>query len=310
VLGDADIERVRAVTVPLGQGDLISTSHFVSLGAHESTFHPDTAECDPLPGQEAWVAVGREIATRWGVVITQTCDLIRPPDEEAWIQVAPLVDLGSVDQWERACQGRDLDYFALPKASDVEIRHGAVNGQLSFPVEKAALLHDDIKVSQTPLDPAERIWLSMWLARRCGRHAFPDLTEDLVLRPLRSEIARRWSKPNTQVGAFVHSLLGVWASAYEAPVVDIYFIMDPSKLAANISALSDGAVIDRQADVLMRASQKRIAASGRGLQVTCQAATLDSVPADKLLMRMRQVDLELLPAGAHTATAEAAAQSS
>ncbi len=284
---------------PLAQGDLVATSHFVSLGAHESTFHPDTEECDSLPGQGTWVAVGRPIQTRWGVIVTQTCDLIRPPDEEPWIQVAPLVQLESEDLWQRACAGKDLDFFALPEAELSEISYGAVSGQLSFPIEKAALLHPDVAVAQTPFDPAERIFLSMWLARRCGRHAFPDLTEDLVLRPMRSEISRRWSKPATQVGAFTRSLLGVWATAYEASVIDVCFIMDPNQLAANSSALPDAAALDAQAAVLIKASEKAIARSGRALRVSCSVATLDGISADELLMRMRQVDLELLPLEAY-----------
>jgi hypothetical protein len=223
-------------------------------------------------------------------------------------------ELRTVDGRVSLGRPSDVDRLAAGPRVNFEARGGG-----TLPPEVAALAAGPTRASADRVAPpapyadnrvhaALMAWASPAEAPTAAR-PFPDLTEDLVLRPLRSEIARRWSKPNTQVGAFVHSLLGVWASAYETPVVEVYFIMDPSKLAANISALSDGAVIDRQADVLMRASQKRIAASGRGLQVTCQAATLDSVPADKLLMRMRQVDLELLPAGVHTATAEAAAQS-
>lgn len=310
MLGDPDVERVAASVSSLTQGDLVSTSHFVALGTPESTFHADTEACEPIPGQEVWSAVGRRIETGLGVIVTQTCDLIRPPDEEPWVQIAPFIDLGDEDRWQRARSCRAMDVFSLPQVRGADVAYGAVYAQLSFPVEKASLLHTEVRSLATPLGPGERILLSLWLARRCGRHAFPDETEDLVLRPLRDEIARRWKKPDTQTGAFVRSLLGVWASAHASPVIDVCFVMAPSQLRANRKALPNSDAIDEQVRVLANVADKAITRSDRELRVKAFATTLDAIPAEDLLMRMRQVELNLLPLSAFLATEEVGAGSS
>lgn len=309
MLGDSDVERVTASVSSLAQGDLVSTSHFVALGAPESTFYPDTEASKPIAGQGVWTAVGRPIQTGWGVIITQTCDLIRPPDEESWVQIAPLIDLKNEDRWQRARSGRALDVFSLPHVHGTDFAHSAIQAQLSFPVEKSSLMHKEVRTLATPLGPGERILLSLWLARRCGRHAFPDETEDLVLRPLRQEIARRWKKPDTQTGAFVRSLLGVWASAYTAPVIDVCFVMASSQLRANQSVLPNADAINNQVRVMTTAAARAIARSNRELRVNAFATTLDAIPAEDLLMRMRQVEVDLLPLSASFATEEVGAAS-
>ncbi len=254
-----------------------------------------------------WAAIGRQIDTGWGVIVTQTCDLIRPPDGEPWVQVAPLIDLKSENAWQRARSGNALDVFSLPQPDEeIGVTHAAVHAQLSFPIEKSAFLHDEVKTVRTPLDASDRIFLSIWLARRCGRHAFPDPTEDLVLRPLRAEISRRWDKPNTQTGAFVRSLVGVWATAYESAVVEICFVMSSSKLLANQGALPGTEAIAEQVKIVAGACAKAITRAASELRIEAYATTLDSIPAETLLMRMRQVDLDLLPAAAHLAAQEIA----
>lgn len=290
-------ERVDA----LSQGDLISTTHFVALGAPEATFYPDTAASELIPRQATWAAVARPMRTRWGVILTQTCDLVRSPDEEPWIQVAPLVDLGEQGAWDRAQDGKDLCAFALPRADEINIEFPAVGGGLSFPVEKAATVAESVEVRATPFDPARRLLLSMWLTRRYGRHAFPDLTENLVLGPLRREIDRRWKKPDSQPGAFVHSLLGLWATASESSVVEICFVMSPSRLQANANALPDAVPLQQQASLLVGPAQKAIAKADVALQIKPFPATMDGVSAQDLLLRMRQVDLARLPTESYSA---------
>jgi hypothetical protein len=138
--------------------------------------------------------------------------------------VSPLIDIGE-ELWPRARDGRDQRAFSLPPIDGVEFP--AIEPQVVFSVEKAALLHDGVTTIATELDPAQRFYLSLWLARRCGRHAFPDLTEDLVLKPLRREIGKRFEQ-TSQVGAFTRSLLGVWATAGEDATIDICFVLNPT----------------------------------------------------------------------------------
>jgi hypothetical protein len=292
VLGDEDQPLLTERARKLNQGDLLSTSHAPSLGAPESTFHPDTELCEPCPEQEVWAAPARPIRSGWGVIVTQTCDLVEPADREPWIQVSPLIDIGE-DLWPRARDGRDQRAFSLPPIEGVDFP--AIEPQVVFSVEKAALLHEGITTVATELDPAQRIYLSLWLARRCGRHAFPDLTEDLVLRPLRREIGKRFEQ-TSQVGAFTRSLLGIWATAGEGATIDVCFVLNPTLLRAHVAELgTDLDELDKYCQTLVARSAKRIQNSGSSLNVRAYARTLDRIDAHALLFEMRQVDMDLLP---------------
>jgi hypothetical protein len=296
MLSDDDLPRLRERTVALEQGDLVSTTLFPSLATPECTFHPDSEATEFCPGQgtETWAAPVRPIATGWGVIVTQTCDLVADADVEPFIQVAPLSEVGDEDVWRAAQDGRDHRIFALPPVAEFETP--AVEPQISFPVEKAALLHAAVQTVSTPLSPAQRIQLSLWLARRCGRHAFPDSTEDYALRPLRGELRKRLAQ-NSQIGAFARCLLGVWATAVEAPTIDVCFILNPTALRLQLDSLgTDEASYTGYAEQLLKSSARRIEHDGVGMQVRPMVRTLDRIDAHALLFEMRQVDMDWLPA--------------
>lgn len=296
MLQDEDQQRLRERVRGLSQGDLISTSHAPSLGAPGSTFYPDTEMCETCPEQNVWAAPARPIRSGCGVIVTQTCDLVEPADREPWIQVAPLIATAE-ELWGRARDGRDQRAFSLPAIDGLDFP--AIEPQVVFSVEKAALLHDDVTTFQTELDPAQRIYLSLWLARRCGRHAFPDITEDLVLRPLRRELGKRYEQ-TSQIGAFSRSLLGVWATAAEAATIDVCFVLNPTLLRAHIKQLgTDQDDLDKHCDALLARSAKKIQ-NISSLNVRTYARTPDRIDAHALLFEMRQVDMDLLPANFFT----------
>lgn len=311
MLGPDDYEGVGERVRALNQGDLVSTTHFPSLGAPGATFHPDTEGTEFCPDQDSpvWAAPARAIRSGWGVIVTQTCDLVEPPQRESHFQVSPLADVQDEALWRRAQDGRDHRIFSLPPVAGFGCP--AIEPQVSFPVEKAALLHPDVRAEATPLDPAQRIQLSLWLARRCGRHAFPDLTEDLVLWPLRREIGKRYEQ-SSQAGAFARSLLGVWATAGEAAAIEVCFILNPTLLKAHLNELgTDPDAYRGYADQLLRPSARKIQHQGAGLHLAPVVRTLDQIDAQRLLFEMRQVDLDLLPAnfftsdqGLHTVVAD------
>lgn len=296
MLSDEDLPRVSERTRQLEQGDLISTALFPSLATPEFTFHPDSEATTFCPGQssEVWAAPIRAITTGWGVIVTQTCDLVADADIEPFMNVAPLTDVGDDATWKAAQDGRDHRIFALPPIADFETP--AIEPQISFPVEKAALLHPDVETTSTPLSPTQRIHLSLWLARRCGRHAFPVSTEDYVLRPLRGELRKRLGQ-NSQTGTFARCLLGVWATAVEAPTIDVCFILNPTALRPHLEQLgTDEAAYDTYAEQLLRSSARKIERDGTGMQVRPMVRTLDRIDAHALLFEMRQVDMDWLPA--------------
>jgi hypothetical protein len=307
VLEADDTARVAERAAALEQGDIISTTHFASLGAPESTFHPDTEALDFCPGQnsDVWAAPARPIRSGWGVLVTQTCDLVEPPDREPYMQVAPLLVLDDEGLWRRAQDGRDHRIFSLPSVAG--INWPAIEPQVSFPVEKASLLHPGVRTESVALEPAQRIHLSLWLARRCGRHAFPDTTEDLVLRPLRRELGKRYEQ-DSQAGAFARSLLGIWATAAETATIDVCFVLNPSLLRAHLDQLGpDSSAYDGYCEQLLRSSARKIQNTGSALQVRSFARTLDRIDAHRLLFEMRQVDMDLLPANFFEAEEEAEA---
>lgn len=295
-----DFPRIDAVTKHLRQGDLIATTHFPMLETPDSTFEPDVEGHDLIPGQHVWAAPVRAIKSGWGVIVTQTCDIVREPGTEPYLQVVPLIALAGEEAWRAALHGRSGSHFALPTHEEACAFPG-IDGQVCFAVPKAALLHPEVRTLQLPFDPAGRIYLSLWMARRFARHPFPDPVENLILRPLRSALMDRYRKPSTQPGAFVHSLLGVWCTPEEAPVIDVYFVMSGAALAQRTKALPDEKVIAAQAEVIMRPIAKRLERQGSALQIRTSIRTLDGVSAQDLLLNHRQVDLDLLPYDAFVA---------
>lgn len=296
MLSDEDLPRLGERTRQLEQGDLISTTLFPSLATPDFTFHPDSEGTEFCSEQrsEVWAAPVRAITTGWGVLVTQTCDLVAGADVEPFIQVAPLTEVGDKTLWAAAQDGRDHRIFALPAVGEFETP--AVEPQISFPVEKAALLHPAVETVSTPLSAMQRIHLSLWLARRCGRHAFPDSTEDYVLRPLRNELRKRLAQ-TSQIGMFARCLLGVWATAVEAPTIDVCFILNPTALRPHVDQFgTDEAAYVAYANQLLRSSARKIAHDGTGIHVRPVVRTLDRIDAHALLFEMRQVDMDWLPA--------------
>lgn len=308
MLGDEDNPRAGDRVRELNQGDIISTTHFPSLGTPKSTFHPDTEGSEFCPDQETpvWAAPVRPIKSGWGAIVSQTCDLVEPPHREPWIQVSPVIDLGDEALWKRALDGHDSRVFALPPVAGLD--YPAIELQVNFPVEKASVLHPYVETEPTPLGSAQRILLSLWLARRCGRHAFPDTTENYALRPLRFEIGKRYEQ-NSQAGAFARSLLGVWATAAEAATIKVCFVLNPSLLRAHQDQLQ--ATTEKEllvfADQLLKRGSRKIENDSAGIQVHSMVRTLDLIDAQQLLFEMRQVDLDLLPANFFTTGEEAQA---
>jgi hypothetical protein len=138
--------------------------------------------------------------------------------------------------------------------------------------------------------------LDRWLARRCGRHAFPDSTEDYVLRPLRGELRKRLGQ-SSQTGIFARCLLGVWATAVKAPTIDVCLILNPTALRPNLERLgTDETSYATYAEQLLRSSARKIERDGTGMQVRPVVRTLDRIDAHALLFEMRQVDVDWLPA--------------
>lgn len=293
MLGDDALPLILGRVRELNQGDLIATSHFPTLGVPEATFHPDTELAEVCAGQSVWAAPSREILSGWSVITSQTCDLVESAEREPWIQVSPLIAV-TEDVWRRAGHGRDGRAFALPSMEGVA--HPVVQPQVVFTIEKSAVLHPGVRTVSTPLDSAQRIHLSMWLARRCGRHAFPDPTEDLILRPLRRELDRRFGQ-GSQVGAFTRCLLGVWATAHEAAEIHVCFMINPTLLAADAAQIGiTEEQLQAHCDVLLRPSANRIAPEAAAITVAGFPRTLDRIDGHRLLFEMRQVDMELLPA--------------
>ena len=288
---NADKARVEEIVQRLWQGDLLAAPLVPVLESPHSTFVEGVDALEPVDEDGLWTVAPQAILSGWAAIVTQTCDVVRHPDAVPYLQLMPIVDV-SPEEWEAAQNGRRGGLFALPPMDGVALEHPAIDCGVSFPVSKAALLHEGIITAPAALDPAARILLSTWLMRRVGRFAFPDELEAQVLGPLRQKVAAAMGK-NSQAGAFCKTLLGVWASTEWGASVSIIFVVDPNRVAAATGTIDAESAIEE----LLRPIRKHLGKQDIAVQVTGEGRDLAGVSAYRLFIEHRQVDMDVLPTG-------------
>lgn len=294
--------RVEQVVQRLWQGDLVATPVVPVLESPHSSFVDGVEALEPVDSDGLWTVAPQEITTGWSAIVTQTCDVVRHPDAVPYLQLMPIVELEGAG-WQAAQNGRRGGLFALPQIEGLPVAYPAIDCMVSFPVSKAALLHEAITTLPSDLDPATRILLSSWLMRRVGRFAFPDELETHVLAPLRQKVASAMGK-NSQAGAFCQTLLGVWASTEWGATASVIFVVDPNRVAASKTAIDAAKAINE----LLRPIHKHLGNNGIPVQVTGEGRDLSSVSAYRLFIEHRQVDMDVLPTGEFVETAGVATQ--
>lgn len=300
-LGSEDKRRVEATVRQLWQGDLLAAPLVPVLESPRSSFVVGVEALEPVDATGTWTVAPQAIDSGWAAIVTQTCDVVRHPDQVPYLQLMPVVDL-SEDEWQAAQNGRRGGLFSIPKVDGLPVAFPAIDCMINFPVSKAALLDDKVLTLPAGLEPATRILLSSWLMRRVGRFAFPDELEAHVLGPLRQKVASAMGK-NSQAGAFCRTLLGVWASTEWGAGVSIIFVVETNRVAASRSMIDAEKAIDE----LLRPIRKQLGSTDIPVQVVGEGRDLSAVSAHRLFIEHRQLDMDVLPTGAFVAEAATSA---
>lgn len=137
------------------------------------------------------------------VLLTQTCDIIRPPDTRPYLQVAPLDRVSDTNKAKRYAEGETPQYVAVPEA-----------GTDAFADLDRIMTLDKRLITQcrhragVAAGPDDVRRFGQAVARKFGRYPFPNYFIESV-EPLRSRILRRWDKPASPEGQVLADLVQI-----------------------------------------------------------------------------------------------------
>jgi hypothetical protein len=228
-----DAEELAAITAALQswrQGDAVVGqqlfTHYADLAkpispAASFAANEAAADGDPL-GIEAIDTTERGL-----VVLTQTCDLIRPPNQRPYVEVAPLVEVSAAVLNE--IRKRKRPNFVYVPA----LAHERLVGDLdrTMTVEKSIVAGWTHVVGC--LSSEQQADFARALARKRARHAFPDEFGP-VFRRFRDH-SKEQRRRETPEGQYVDALIEIrvsadpdWDTANGA--LTYYFIVDEGEL--------------------------------------------------------------------------------
>jgi hypothetical protein len=201
------------------QGDVIlkpafGMSHIAVAGSPLTPAASDAAAELPGGNPDDLLSVESEVAGL--IVLTQTCDLVRPCKDRPYVQLAPLreVTLEELGQTQR-CERPMWAY--LPALADKRLiadldRAITVEKAVLVPLERLSALRDD----------AEQAAFGRALARNRDRFAFPDLFNK-AMRDFQKRMKKRAGKDSDE-GRHVDCLREIRVAAspsWEAEKVSI-----------------------------------------------------------------------------------------
>ena len=173
-------DRLQRQLASLRQGDLISLGGVSIVGAGPARAYAHTGA--EAPDDELW-NVTIETDTGWYVVLSQDCDIVRPPDIEPVLAVSPI-QLVPQARWAGLRSGPySPRLFPFPDDKGIS---GDVEGmpvadvRYVTCVDKTALDHRAVQTLR-PLSGPHRANFQRWLSRRFARAANDDMVERDVL---------------------------------------------------------------------------------------------------------------------------------
>lgn len=172
-----DVAALAQLLPTLKQGDLVKGSVLISLFSPVAPLYAD--ELHAAPHDEALLTFKAEFESGLYVIISQDCDIERPPAIEPHVVVCPASQVDK-KEWEAVKSGRSTRLFALPNVGSKT--NLVVDTRLIFSMEKLALL--TLSVVPSPLSEPERTELRRWLGRRFGRTVFPAEIDKSVVKPI------------------------------------------------------------------------------------------------------------------------------
>jgi len=137
------------------------------------------------------------------VVLTQTCDIIRPPDQRPYLQVAPLNSIRDTDKARRYAEGEAPQYVAVPESGTDAFAD--LDQIMTLNKRLIAECRHRAGVAAGP-DNVRRFGQAV--ARKFGRYPFPNYFIESV-EPLRRRILRRWDKPASPEGQILADLVQI-----------------------------------------------------------------------------------------------------
>lgn len=167
----------RAQVLELEHGDAFRADAEERLVSPEAPLYAE--EIHAAPHDEPLLTFKAELNTGLYVIISQDCDIERPPAIEPHLFVCPASKVEK-KEWEAVGAGRSTRLFGLPSVAG--LTNLVVDTRLIFSIEKPALLALDVVSS--PLSEPDRTELRRWLGRRFGRTVFPDEVDQAVVKPV------------------------------------------------------------------------------------------------------------------------------
>lgn len=188
IAGAREGESVARLQRELRQGDVLDVAKSVTLFSPDAPSYP--SETAGAPHDDPVMTMETLLKTGLSVVLSQDCDLRRPPAIEPYVVLAPLSE---VDErtYREASDGMSSRFFAYPVIEGREDKGGlVVDARVVFSLEKTALMSSHIKRLTCPLSAPRREQLRNWLGNRFGRPAFPDEVVRQVVEPVASALKR------------------------------------------------------------------------------------------------------------------------
>jgi hypothetical protein len=184
---------------PPEQGDAVSglTLAVAGVGPALPDHLPSGADPGPVGEQDAW-AVATAAETGWYVLLSQDCDIVRTPEDEPTVSVAPLLLVDSATWRELRRGGYSSRRYAYPgEKFDLPPDTGlVVDLAWTTSVVKGSLTASRVAAVRSLTGPAKAAF-GEWCAARTGRVPFPDDVVVKVLDPcyeVRARLSRAFDK--------------------------------------------------------------------------------------------------------------------
>jgi hypothetical protein len=142
-------------------------------------------------------------AVRQAVVVTQTCDIVRPADKRPYLQLAPLLRVADDKNAKRYTEGEVPQFVAVPELGG----DAFVDLDQIITLEKRLV----VKCAHRPgvgEEPEVIQRFSQSIGRKFDRYPFPNYFIEAV-EPLRKRILRRWDKEESPEGRIFADLVQI-----------------------------------------------------------------------------------------------------
>ena len=227
---DAELwpEEARGATSGLRQGTLVASPPLAYAASADYPIHAITRRWASSSRASTGVVnvVSAEGRAPWGLIVTQTCDLVEEgKPKRPWVHISPVYELyAPAGDRTRILQARGFDY--LVPVTALEPAAGALwvaDLRLLVPVEKGWLAGRESREAFS--EEAEYERLARQLAHRFARPAFATIVVDRIQRPahkLFADIIERYEgkDPIAEVG------LALGRSPLEPVNAQLVFLLD------------------------------------------------------------------------------------